>query len=234
MESPKEINETCADAVQEEFHYEFHAEVKLGNELINEAKTIFGEMFEEDSDLESVKEKHIQLLKKMKTFEDNLINVEILNFLYAIISRTALNAYKFDDAIRYALAGIEANQKQKDQEGVDVNQIVLLDTACFMGAHKEAIKIFDKYPNIADPAIKKILNDMTPNDMPSKADTIFKKIIQGKQRPRSLVFCLDDKRRIEEKVIKTLMRQMGISRKVALKYKEFADKLISQEEGNSQ
>jgi uncharacterized protein YneF (UPF0154 family) len=169
---------------------------------------------------EKMIKEHEQLFEKFKKFEDNLINVEILNFLYATISRVALNSFKFKDAIQYAQSGIEVNQKENDQEGINTNAHVILDTACLMKAFKEALKLIDKYPGIEEPNIKRMLQSED-----SQNDAAFIKILNSAVRPKSLIICLDDKLRLEEKVLKTLMNQMGISRKAALDYKKTADNL---------
>jgi hypothetical protein len=195
-----------------------HDEIEKARELRTSATTLFKEF--EGGLTEELKDKHVELLEKLKYFEKNLINHEVLNFFYAIIARVALNGCKFDEAIEYAQAGIEANEKHNDVEGIKTNRVVILDTACLMNANEEAVKIFDKYPDIADPKIKDMLKQA-----PSKNIDLFQKLLNSAKRPKSLVFCLDDKLKAEEKAIRTVMLHMGVSRSTALKYKREADNL---------
>jgi hypothetical protein len=195
-------------------------EIEQGVSFRDEGTALLEQMFKENSDREKIKEQYKNLLTRMKDFEKNIINFEILNFLYADIARTALNSYEFKVAIQYAQAGIEINQKTNDIVGVKANRVVILDAACFMGANKEAIKIFDEYPNIADPEIKNIIKDK-----PSINDNIFRSMLLSKARPKSLSTCLDAKLSSDEKAIRTLMQYMGISRKTALEYKKTSDDL---------
>ena len=98
----------------------------------------------------------------------------------------------------------------------------MLDTACLMKAFKEAVKLIDQYPSIsvAEPKIKNI-RVMLQNEK-SVNDATFLKILNSTVRPKSLVICLDDKLKFEERAIRTLMLRMGISRKKALEYKNAA------------
>lgn len=197
-----------------------HDEADEANSLIVEATTLFQAMFESNN-LEKNKDDHVQLLQRLLEFEDNLINVPILNFLFATIARVFLNSHDYKNAIKYAQAGIEVNLKQNDVQGVRVNNVVILDTACMIGAHKEAIKLLDRHPNIADESVKNMLQSM-PSD--SDNDASFQKMLKSTKRPKSLVFCLNEQLWHEEKPLKTLMRLMGISRSEALKYKAAADR----------
>lgn len=208
-------------------------EIEQAEALRNEATVLHDKMFSGNESPEKIIENHSVLFEKLKEFEKNLINFEILNFLYATISRVALNSFKFKDAIQYAKAGIEANQKHNDQEGISTNAHVILDTACLMKAYKEAINIIDKYPSIsiAEPNIediKTILQNET-----SVNDASFLKILNSTVRPKSLAFCLNDKLMVEEKAIRTLMQTMGISRNSALGYKKAAVKLHNEEKQKS-
>ncbi|GIC77164.1 hypothetical protein [Moritella sp. F3] len=198
-----------------------HEEADEANSLVDEASILFKAMFE-SKNLEKNKDDHVLLLKRLLDFEGNLINVPILNYLFATIARVCLNSHDYKNAIKYAQAGIEVNLKQSDAQGVRVNNVVILDTACMMGAHKEAIKLFDKSPNIADESVKNMLQNM-PSD--SDADAIFQKMLKSTKRPKSLVLCLNEQLWHEEKPLKTLMRMMDISRSEALKYKAAADNL---------
>lgn len=205
--------------------FKLNEEIDQAQLLKNEAKHLHDEMFSGKADFEKMIEKHIDLFEKLKEFENDLINFEILNFFYATISRVALNSFNFKDAIKYAQAGIEANQKQNDQEGISTNAHVMLDTACLMKAFKEAVKLIDQYPSIsiAEPNIKDIramlLNEKSVNDVG------FLKLLNSTERPKSLVICLNDKLRLEEKAIRKIMSLMGISRKTALEYKVSAENL---------
>jgi hypothetical protein len=205
--------------------FNLNDEINQAQSLRNEASILHGKMFIENEDPKKMIKEHGLLLERLKEYENNLINFEVLNFLYATISRVALNSFKFKDAIQYAQAGIEANQKNDDQEGISANAHVLLDTACLMKAYKEAVKIIDKYPriSIAEPGIKNI-KAILQNEA-SVNDAEFLKILNSDVRPKSLVICLDDKLRLEERAIKSLMLQMGITRKKALEYKKVTEYL---------
>lgn len=197
-----------------------HDEVELGKSLQEEAEVLFHTMFQQNTDSKKNKEDHIDLLLRMEEFELNLVNVQILNFLYSVIARTALNGHKFIDAIQYAQAGVEVNQKEGDSDGIRANHRVLMDTACLMTAFKSAIKLMDENPDIADKKVKTMLQNMD-----SKGDAMYLTMLNSPKRPSTLALCLDEKLRNEEGAIKTLMLQMGISRSTALKYKATADNL---------
>jgi len=205
--------------------FQLNDEIDQAQSLRGEANILQEKVFIENQDPEKIIKEHGVLLEKLKEFEKDLINYEILNFLYATISRVALNSFNFKDAISYAQAGIEVNQKQSDEEGISTNAHVLLDTACFMKAYKEAIKLIDKYPSIsqAEPDIKNI-KTMLQNET-SVNDELFLKILNSSVRPKSLVICLDDELRLEERAIKSHMLTMGITRKKALEYKAVAENL---------
>ena len=188
-------------------------EAEKSNSLREEALILFHKLFNQDEDPEKIKAAHIKLIKKFNEFEENILNFPILNFLYAIIARLYLNIRQYDLAVLYAQAGIESNKNKNDQEGVNVNLQVLLDTACFMGAFNEAIKLFDNHPGVFEPHIKRMLSNKL-----SRNDELFKKLIESKKRPKSLAYCLDEKRGLEEKAIRTIMCQMKVSRSTALKY----------------
>jgi len=197
-----------------------HDEIELGKSLQEEAEVLFHAMFQQNSDRKKNKEEHISLLERMKEFERNLVNVQILNFLYAVMARVALNCHNFKDVFQYAHAGIEVNQQQGDSDGVRSNNRVILDTACMMTAYKSAIKIMTENPDIADQNAIAMMENMN-----SEGDAMFHVLMQSTERPSTLALCLDEKLRNEEGAIKTLMLQMGISRKTALQYKATADNL---------
>ena len=198
-------------------------EIEKAMLLRDEAATLLDEMFKDSTSLKQSTEDHERLREKLLDFEKGLIHVEILHFLYSTIARVHLNSYKIEEAIQYAQAGIEANLSKSDQEGVKVNTTVLLDTACMMGAYNEAFKLITNNPAISDPQTKDMIQKRTSE---SENDATFEKWLKSKKRPSSLAFCLDEDLRHEEEAIKKLMSLMGISRTVALKYKDAADNLL--------
>jgi hypothetical protein len=158
------------------------------------------------------------LFKKLIEFEKNLINFEILAFIYVDIGRVALNCFNFRDAVKYAHAGIEFSRVIGDQNGVDVSSRILLDTACAMGSFKGASKVLDEYPNLEEKGFRAAI-DKLPSESPSD----FLKLLRGKSRPRSLAICLDEEKRDYERIIRSAMKVVGISRSEAIKYKKFAE-----------
>lgn len=202
----------------------FEEEVAEGKALRDKADVLFNEMFAEGADHEKSKKEHLNLLNELKEFEDTLLNFPILNFLYATIARVALNSFKFDVAIQYAKAGIEVNQSVNDTEGVNANAAVLRDAACLSFAIKEAVKLTEQYPDMASPEEKEALQNIKHK---SKNDAAFSKLLATKKRPKSLEYCLDEKLGVEEFALRSLMRQMGISRTTALKYKAVAQEMMN-------
>jgi len=198
-----------------------HDEIVQAKILREESLVLFEAFCDPNEDAEKNTEAHLQLLGKLKDFERDLINFEILDFLYANIARTALNSIKLDVAMQYAQAGIEANQKNNDSTGVDGNRKILLDMACLIGAHKEALKLIEKHPEIAEPDVQSALQNSS-----SKNDDVFQDLLLSKKRPESLSIRLNEGLMASEKAIRTIMRQMGVSRAVALKYKKTAEEQI--------
>jgi len=194
-------------------------EIKVGTGLRDEALVLFDKMFDVKEDREKNKRDHAELIQKFTNFEDNIIHFHVLNFLYAIIARCYLNNLQIDVAIQYAHAGIEANKKQNDLEGVSTNRRILLDAACLIHANKEALKLITAYPEFHDNILEHFLRKT-----PSHQDVLFKKYLESKKRPKSLAFCLDEELANDEKAIRTLMLTMGISRRDALGYKAMASK----------
>jgi hypothetical protein len=191
----------------------FDEEMEKGRELRADVALLHGKMQEKDANIKKIKVENVKLLKKIILFEESIINYEILNFLYADIARVALNSSDYKCAIKYAHAGIEANKKENDLEGIKVNTIVMLDIACFMKAFKEALQIIEKHPGLAKPEIKELLENS-----PSLNDSLFRSLVKSPKRPKSLKFCLDDKLMLEEKALIAIMRSMDISRSAALRY----------------
>ena len=197
----------------------FMDEIKVGTGLRDEARILFDKMFDAKEDREKNKRDHAELIQKFTNFEDNIVHFHVLNFLYATIAKCYLNSFQIDVAIQYALAGIEANQKQNDLEGVSTNRRILLDAACLMHANKEALKLITAYPEFHDNILEHFLRKT-----PSHQDELFKKYLESKKRPKSLAFCLDEELANDEKDIRAVMVTMGISRREALDYKAMASK----------
>lgn len=84
-----------------------------------------------------------------------------------------------------------------------------------LGAFKEALKLIEQYPDIADDGIIEVLTSQ-----PSNNDDLFIHISSKKSKPKSLKLCLGDELRSGERTIRTLMLHVGISRCEALKYKK--------------
>jgi tetratricopeptide (TPR) repeat protein len=155
------------------------------------------------------------LAEEMKSFESKIVNFPILTFFYADIGRTFLNLKSFETAIQYALAGVEVNQVDEDKEGVLTNKSVLLDTACFMEAYEQALKILDDNPDLNNPRLYKLIASKPVN---ASSDQMFEKLLRTKKRPKSFVYCVDKKLGAEESIIRTLMHEMGDSRATVIKY----------------
>jgi hypothetical protein len=198
-------------------------EMRSANELRESSAILLEKMFSGELSLEENKVNHEKLLEKMKDFESTICNYVILNFLYADIARVALNCYRYDEAMSYAQAGLEVNLREKDEEGVTVNNRVMLDIATLMNANGEALKLFNKFPELADPRVKKMFEEKIANGITSK-DIDFRKLFKRKKRPKSLKICMNSELLIEEKILRMLMNQMGISRVTALKYRKQAMK----------
>lgn len=196
-----------------------HEEMLAAKNIRNEAGDIFNSMMM-DTPREQIADQSVVMLEKLQAFEDNIINFEILNFLYSTIARTALNAGDYKKTFSYAKAGIEVNDAHNDSEGVIVNATVLIDAACSMSAFKSALKLIREYPEAEQPNIVNIITSMK-----SENDDLFQKMFSLDKRPTSLAICLDERRRQEERAIRGVMRQMGISRKEALKYKKEAESI---------
>lgn len=204
----------------------FNDEVEAGNNLRDRAHVAFDEMFSQGKDREESIKEHLELLGELKSFEDELSTFAIMNFLYAIVARCALNSLKFDDAVMYAQAGIEANKKHNDQEGVKVNAEVLLDTACFAGGFIEAQSILKNYPELVRPGLIELIDEQASK---RGVNDDFKKLLNLSKRPSSLKFVLDETLARDESILRSLMKVMGISRKEALSYKKMAYEMMEKD-----
>lgn len=189
--------------------------MELATALRSEGEQLTDSMFQPNADIQSVAKELNALAKKMLDFEANIINFEILNFFYADIGRVVLNLRAFDIAIRYALAGIDVNQSTEDRDGVLANRRLLLDVACFMGANKYALDMLKNNPELDYGGLYQLISNQPENKL---ADKEFSKFLRSKNRPKSFAFCIDDEKRHEEKLIRSLMKVMGDSRATVLKY----------------
>lgn len=214
--------ETLGSA-QEQIEQDLQAEINDAVLLRERAEELFVQFGNPDQAKETVDQSKA-LLAELITFEENVKNFPILNFLYAVMARTALNSLDARTAIKYANAGIAANEKQADHEGVNVNKKVLLDTACLAQAFDCALTMIDETPEIEDPGVSDMLKEIRQPD--SKNDKAFKTLIEKKTVPTSLKYCLDEQLAIEERAVRTVMQQMGISRNEAMKYKKLAEEMI--------
>ena len=161
---------------------------------------------------------NVLLFEKFIEFEKNLINFELLTFIYMDIGRVALNSFNFRDAVKYAQAGIEFNHVMDDEDSANACSLLLLDTACLMKSFKGASKVLDKYPNIDTKEFRAKIEQL-----PSESPPDFMKLFISKRRPRSLRICLDKDKRHYERVIRSTMKAARISRSVAIEYKKMAD-----------
>lgn len=209
--------------VTESMHHAFlNEETRVATALRNEGEQLTQKMFQENANIPDIAEKLNHLAKKMLDFETSIINFEILFFLYADIGRVALNLQAFDVAIRYALAGIDANESIGDQEGVLANKRLLLDIACFMGANVQAVELIKSTPELDTGGLHQLLSGQGED---KAADQEFFKLANSKNRPKTFAFCVDAEKRQEEKAIRTVMKQTGDSRATVLKYLAAAMKL---------
>lgn len=152
---------------------------------------------------------------ELTAFEKNIINHEILAYMYAIIARVHLHTHSLLETISYAKAGIELNEKNGDMEGVESNARVLLDMACMLSAKDAAIEVVRRYPVLDDGNILSILQFSSNLD---KSNAVFNAAWKASNPPDSLKICLDKSLTQDERVIRSLMMQMGISREAAIKY----------------
>lgn len=197
-------------------HFAFlDEETKIANDLREKSTSLTLQMFQPNPDLSVIVGEIAQVAKQMLAFEKEIINFSIMNFFYADVSRTLLNIRQYEFAVNYALAGIEVNKRENDNEGIVSNLRVLLDTACYMGASQCAIELLDAYPELELAGLRHQL-EIKPVD--ESADTEFKKLIESKKRPSSYPFCIDVDKGREETMIRSLMRQLGDSRSTVMEY----------------
>jgi len=195
-------------------------EINKSISIREEAHASFERMCSENVSISEIKEESKLMLSKLMIFESNIIHFEILNFLYTTIARTALNSIDFPTCMAYAQAGIELNKKEDDIEGITSNAMVIVDLACVLGAFESVSLLYDLYPEAEQDDIAEFVKNT-----PSKNDELFEKLFNSSQRPNSLGICLDNNKKAEERAIRIVMSQMGISRKEALKYKKTAEEM---------
>lgn len=200
-------------------------EVEQGNALRVRVKELMDDMFERVSELSENRKKQEALLEELIEFERDIVNYEILFFMYSSIARCALNARQFDVAVAYAMAGIESNESLGDDEGVCVNATVLIDMACIFCAFKTAKDLEAKYGVSSGVDFDRLIEENG-----SKGDKEISLKLSAKKRPSSLKVCLDKELMYSERPIKLLMKTMGISRSSAMKYGEAAKELVERGE----
>lgn len=203
------------DATKSMLHAFLDEEISKAKDLSGRTEELTYELFQPNVDIQFVESKLNVLLKNMLEFEKDIINFEILHFLYADIGRISLNLHSFDMAIRYALAGININEVSNDYEGVLANKRLLLDSACFMGAYKNALILLEATPELYSNGLYQMISLKAVNQ---EVEQNFETLLHSKERPKSLIFCLDEDKRDEEGAIRSLMKQMGDSRATVLKY----------------
>ncbi len=181
--------------------------------LIKESNCLFERFMANIENEEIFYPDHEQLISKWKRHENETINFSFLNIVYCAISRCYLNIADFNNAISYALAGLELSKYIIDNEGIVQNASVLLDTAISLGANESALKIIKDYPDTTD---AEFLSELSYLDIDKDGECLFNDLINSKERPESLKVALDESLILKETKIRILMKQHGIKRQQAI------------------
>lgn len=154
------------------------------------------------------------LLDDMQMFENTVSNFSILLFFYGYLSRAALNAMRFKEAILYSNAGLELCKTHQDMEGVQSYTQKLCDIATAIGCFDQAVEFF-KISNPSstpeDNSTLQMLVYMSENS--EKKDITLRTDI----RPESFKY-FDTEHERKEQAIRALMKVMNVSRSVSMKY----------------
>ncbi|WP_318515690.1 hypothetical protein [Photobacterium leiognathi] len=187
-------------------------EIILAEQLRDRALHLFTQVQLGTETLESLMPQTKELISEFEQFESTTSNFLLLNFLYAIIARLHLHTHDVANTLTYALAGVDANEKCNDVDGIVTNKQVIVDCCAMFGAGSVAVKIIKDTPQLDQNLISLF------DSLPTVSDNVAKmeKLILTKVRPQSLKFILDDGKGEKERVVRTLMKTLKCSRNHAL------------------